>query len=567
MNLETLTDSVVSDTAASLPLFLPELILGGTILVLLLVRVFPVLEKIPPLLLALVGTGLAFGSALAGTGGVAEPVAPQGLFSQLLVYDSFTLFFRCLLLGFALLFCLLTWISRLSDREDHTDFYALVLGATLGMLLMASANHLLMVFLAVEMASVPSYVLAGILKGRRHSSEAALKYAVYGAGAAGIMLYGISLIAGLLGTAHLPTIAARLVELDLPTMIATGTGEETLRVLALGGLMILVGLAFKLSAFPFHFWCPDVFEGASAEINAFLSVASKAAALALLVRVAVGFGFVGPVEPPPREVAQGVFNVADPAAAPQAETPLPAVAEEPPQSAVARLQPVRTFAVLLLALISAVTCTFGNLAAYGQSNVKRMLAYSTIAHAGYMMMPVAAALAVAGTNPVLARASISALTFYIALYLFMNLGAFAIVAFLRNAMQSEQMDDYAGLIARCPATVVCFSIILVSLIGLPPFAGFIGKFSIFAVLMEVGGPVMITLLVIAGLNTAVSVVYYLRLVKVMTIDPEPDSRGPVALPLAPTAYTLAVTLPVVVFGVWFDALYRFAESASRHLFS
>ena len=154
------------------------------------------------------------------------------------------------------------------------------------MCLMASANHLMTVFLGVEMASVPSYVLAGILKGRRRASEAALKYAVYGAGAAGVMLYGISLLAGLLGTAHLPTIAAKLAAMDIPGDGRRGEGGGTLMVLVLAGLMIMVGLAFKLSAVPFHFWCPDVFEGASAEVDAFLSVASKAAAMALLVRVA-----------------------------------------------------------------------------------------------------------------------------------------------------------------------------------------------------------------------------------------------------------------------------------------
>ena len=156
--------------------------------------------------------------------------------------------------------------------------------ATVHMCLMASANHLLMVFMAIEMASVPSYVLAGMLKGRRQGSEAALKYAIYGAGTAGVMLYGISLVCGLVGIAHLPTMAILLAE-QLPTF---ESGE--LMVLSLGGLMLGVGLAFKLSAVPFHFWCPDVFHGACAEVNSFLSVTSKAAALALLVRVAIGIG-------------------------------------------------------------------------------------------------------------------------------------------------------------------------------------------------------------------------------------------------------------------------------------
>ena len=187
------------------------------------------------------------------------------IFTGMLVYDNFTVFFRGVLLLFGVLFIVFTRISGIPDRDDAADFYTLSLGATLGMMLMASANHLLIIFLGVEMASVPSYVLAGMLKGRRRSSEAALKYSVYGAGAAGVMLYGISLLAGVLGSCHLPTMALRL-----STLTAPGTIDPNYMVLVLGGLMVMVGLAFKLSAVPFHFWCPDVFEGASAEVNAFL---------------------------------------------------------------------------------------------------------------------------------------------------------------------------------------------------------------------------------------------------------------------------------------------------------
>src|SRR6266404_2074757 len=203
------------------------------------------------------------------------------------------LLFRGLLMFFAVVFVVLTLISGIPDREDAPDFYSLVLGATLGMCIMASANHLLTIFLGVEMASVPSYALAGMLKGRRKSSEAALKYSIYGARTAGIMLYGISLLAGVLGSCHLPTMANNLAQ-----FVESGTIGDRTMVLVLGGLMVMVGLAFKLSAVPFHFWCPDVFEGASAEVNAFLSVASKAAALALLVRVVIGFGTL-PDQPRP----------------------------------------------------------------------------------------------------------------------------------------------------------------------------------------------------------------------------------------------------------------------------
>ena len=198
-------------------------------------------------------------------------------------------------------------------------------------------------------------------------------------------------------------------------------------VLTLGGLMLMVGVAFKLSAVPFHFWAPDVFEGATAEVAAFLSVASKAAALGLLVRLATGFAYPSGLAFPESSLPR------DPAAI---------------ATAVAALAPVRQYIVVLISVLAAVTCTFGNLAAYGQTNMKRLLAYSTIAHAGYMMMPVAAAVSLLGdaTTMDAARDAVSALIVYIGIYLFMNLAAFAIVAFLRNAIHSEEIADYAGLI-------------------------------------------------------------------------------------------------------------------------
>ncbi len=211
----------------------------------------------------------------------------------MLVYDGMTVYFRALLMLFLVLFVLFTRISGVPDRDAAADIYPLVLGSTLGMCLMVEANHLLIVFLGIEMASVPSYVLAGMLKGRRRSSEAALKYAVYGAGTAGIMLYGISLLGGVLDSYHMPTMAAQLGEL-LAADPSRTLGADKPLVLMIGGLMLMVGLAFKLSAVPFHFWCPDVFEGATAEVDAFLSVASKAAALALLVRVVFGLGTLPP---------------------------------------------------------------------------------------------------------------------------------------------------------------------------------------------------------------------------------------------------------------------------------
>jgi NADH-quinone oxidoreductase subunit N len=299
VDFQSLVTGLQSNTLDSLALFRPELAICATIVLMLLVRLFNVGQKLDPVWLALAGSIAAFWFALPEGGlGKLGDVGRHEIFTGMLVYDSLTVYFRMFLLAFAIWFIVLVRMTGLADKQDGQDFYSLLLGATLGMCLMASANHLMTVFLAVEMASVPSYVLAGILKGRRRSSEAALKYAVYGAGAAGVMLYGISLLAGLLGTAHIPTIAVKLAAMDIPAM-AAGEGGGSLMVLALAGLMIMVGLAFKLSAVPFHFWCPDVFEGASAEVDAFLSVASKAAAMALLVRVALGVS----VAPPTQDMA------------------------------------------------------------------------------------------------------------------------------------------------------------------------------------------------------------------------------------------------------------------------
>jgi NADH-quinone oxidoreductase subunit N len=565
---------------SSLAAFLPELLLCATILAMLFVRLFSLGKYVNAFYIALPGTlaALYFAASLGGLLGDAGGAGMHSgermeIFTGMLVYDSFSVFIRAALLLFVVLFLVFTKISGIPDHDDGPDIYSLVLGATLGMCLMATANHLLMVFLAVEMASVPSYVLAGLMKGRRKASEAALKYAVYGAGAAGVMLYGISLLAGLLNTAHLPTMALVLSE-KIHTL---GTSEQL--VLVFGALLISVGIAFKLSAVPFHFWCPDVFEGATAEVNAFLSVASKAAALALLVRVVLGLGMIAPhshlpgartaaISKPTVEKTAAIFNVSD--------EPAQAGERHSPVDRSAALLPVRDFTGKLIALFAILTCTFGNLAAYGQTNIKRLLAYSTIAHAGYMIMAVAALIALAGVNTASAREAAAALAIYIGVYLFMNLGAFAVVAFLRNAMRSEEIADYAGLIRRCPLTVICFASILFSLIGLPPLAGFFGKFAIFASLADGysilkgsgTGFYLMLLLVVGGINTAISLFYYLRVVKVMTIDPEPPDRPPFAysdVSLA-GAYLWLITLPTLALMIYPGALNALATAAAEHLF-
>jgi NADH-quinone oxidoreductase subunit N len=579
VSFQALIDSLTNDTVrVSLPLFRPELIICATIVVMLLVRIFRFGYKIDPFWFALAGAAIAFYYALP-SGGVQAlgDIHRQEIFTGMLVYDSMTAFFRLFLLFFAFWFVILVRITGLADKQDGQDFYTLLLGATLGMCIMASANHLMTVFLGVEMASVPSYVMAGIIKGRRRASEASLKYAVYGAGAAGVMLYGISLLAGLVGSAHLPTIAKHLAAMDIPGMIARGEGGTTIMVLVLAGLMISVGLAFKLSAVPFHFWCPDVFEGASAEVDAFLSVASKGAAMALLVRVAIGVSTIGsPAATPPTaahilpaHVAAYQRSTGEPGRTgtrvPATEVAAAAVVPSAAKTT-ASLSPVRKFIVLLLAIMAAVTCTFGNLAAYGQTNIKRLLAYSTIAHAGYMIMAVAAAVQLAGNNIIGAREAVAALLFYLAVYVFMNLGAFSIVAFLRNAMGTEEIADYAGLIRSAPFTSVALTTILVSLIGMPPLVGFVGKFAIFSALVDARENwVMIALLVIAGINTAISLVYYLRVAKVVCIDPEPADRGPVSIGFVPVVYVLVIAVPVLLYGILPGRILEIAHAATQQL--
>lgn len=514
--LINLSDSMSLD----LPAFLPELVLCGTIVLMLIFRLFSRFDQKHMGWVALVLSGYALiVSIVQWQGGIydSRPTGVQALelFSGMLVYDNLTIFLRMFLLAFAVLLIWLCLMTGIPDREDSADFFCLVLGATLGMMIMASANHLLMIFMGVEMASLPSYALAGFLKGRRQSSEAALKYVVYGGGAAGIMLYGISLLAGRFGTGYLPDVAGFMAANPLDPLVLLGT------------LFVLIGVGFKLAAVPFHFWCPDVFEGASAEVAAFLSVASKGAALAMLARIVLALGGL---------------------AGPQLD---PQVWER-----------VTPYLVPVLAVFAAVTVTFGNLAAYTQTNLKRLLAYSTIAHAGFMMLGLAT----------MTRDGVAAVLVYLVVYLFMNLGAFAVVAFLRNVTGSEDMRDFRGLIRRAPVLVVTLAVFLLSLLGIPPLAGFAAKFQIFSALFDagrnygspaVGQPglsnVMYALLLIGGLNTVLSLFYYLKPLKIMILDkPLEEVEGrpsePLPIPWLPNLYAGLLAFVILAVGIFWGPL-------------
>ncbi|MBI3822853.1 MAG: NADH-quinone oxidoreductase subunit N [Planctomycetes bacterium] len=505
--------------------FLPELVLCGAIVLLLLIRLLPRYDHLHMGWIAFVLTSaVCYLACLQWMHYPAyDPRMDSGqvigtstnLFGGMLIYDNFTVFVKIFLYAFVSLVILLTLLTGIPDRDDSADFYCLLLGATLGMILMASSNHLLMVFLSIEMASVPSYALAGFLKGRRQSSEAALKYVVYGGGASGVMLYGISLLAGRFDSGYLPTVVREI-----------GAGNTLADpVVIMGITFLLAGIGFKLASVPFHFWCPDVFEGAAAEVGAFLSVASKGAAIALLARIVLGIGGLS---------GDGAFPAWSKAA---------------------------DYLVPVLAIFAVATTTFGNLAAYGQTNLKRLLAYSTIAHAGFMMMGLAT----------MTRDGAGAVLFYLVAYFFMNLGAFAVVAFMRNLNNGhEDLAYYRGFVYRSPLLVVMLGVFLLSLLGIPPLVGFTAKFQIFAVLYEasqeyarIGKPhlswTMLAVLLAGGLNTVISLFYYVKVLKVMAIEKtlEEVEDRPVETKPAPvlqSIYATALALAIVVLGLAWNPL-------------
>ena len=516
MAFSQLIDQLISDTTgSSLSYFGAELWLSGTIVVMLLCRLFSIDRFVPVFLVGMIG---ALGAAWSSYCQFSEIIGLQEEFSStfftgLLVQDLFSVYFRVFLTLFLILTIALTVLTGIPDNEDSPDFYSLLFGATIGMMIMASANNLLMLFLGVEMASVPSYVMVGFLKGRKPSSEAALKYVVYGAGAAGVMLYGISLIAGVLGTGDMSLLSDRL-RIVAEGGIA-GLGDPEVRTVALGVMLVMVGLAFKLSLVPFHFWCPDAFEGASAEVGGFLSVASKAGAFGLLVRFCVALS--------------GGESSAE----------------------------LMTAFGIALGVIAIITTTFGNLAAYAQSNIKRLLAYSTIAHAGYMLMAVSAMLVMQNSDQAAGMGehinkSIGGLLYYLAVYLFMNLGAFAVVALARNYTFSEEIDSYKGLVSQSPMLCICMMICFFSLVGMPPFGGFFAKLMIFASVYKAADVhwSMYVVLAFGGLNTVFSLVYYIRVLKTMFLDERPADARQVSLPSVEGSYVFLLALFVLLLGTF-----------------
>ncbi|MFW6232744.1 MAG: NADH-quinone oxidoreductase subunit N [Bacteroidota bacterium] len=446
------------------------------------------------------------GYFLIGQSGQNEPV-----FSMMLTVDPFADFFKWLILLSSLVVVLMSFLSKeLNDGgRSMGEYYTLILGMAVGMFLLAGATNLIMIYLAIETMSLSSYVLTGYTKEVKRASEASLKYVIFGSLASGIMIYGISIIFGLTGSLNLYEINAFI----------NAEGLSNLAVIT-SGIMILVGIAYKISAVPFHFWTPDVYEGAPIPITAYLSIASKAAGFAVLIRF-LKITYIDPALSAEEVWTLNIFGGLD-----------------WPE---------------LIGILSVITMTFGNLVALWQTNAKRMLAYSSIAHAGYMLMGVA----------VMTDAGILGVLVYFLTYLIMNLGAFYVILLIANKTGSEELDDYTGLGYRAPALGVAMTIFLVSLTGLPPTVGFIGKFFLFAAVIDAG---WIWLAVIGVLNSVVALFYYVKIFRNMWVRGVEASDEKLSYSPAAQVLLYALAIPALYFGIFYSPIVAWAENSVKIFF-
>jgi NADH-quinone oxidoreductase subunit N len=424
---------------------------------------------------------LALVGVLAAAGGTLRTSNNPGLaFGQSIAADHFSFYFFYLFLLVAALTVLgsINYLER--DSIQHGEFYALLLLGTAGMCFMASSYDLIMVFIGLEISSISTYILAGFKRRDALANEASLKYFLLGSFATAFFLYGIAFVYGLTGTTNLLELSGRLAHPAEWTMLAR---------VAL--LLMFVGLAFKLSTVPFQIWTPDVYQGAPAPVTAFLSVGPKAAAFAVLLRILLG----------------GLSSAGS-----------------------------TSFWIIWGSAI--LTMCLGNLAALWQTNIKRLLAYSAIAHAGYVLVGVAAG----------SHEGTAAVLFYLTAYALMNVGAFVLVAHLAgNGELSTQIDDYIGLAYVRPGTTACLTVFLVSLAGFPTTAGFFGKFFLFRAAIHSH---LIGLTITALLNSVISVYYYFRIVVAMYMREGDTRASTAALPLA-----LRAAMAVSVLGIFYLGLF------------
>lgn len=408
---------------------------------------------------------------------------PVNLFSGLLIHDGISEFFRWAILLVSALFILISVGYRDIDKDSEGEYYFFILVITAAMMLAVSSNNLMMIYLTLESISIISYVLVGYLKHDRLSAEAGIKYFLFGALSTGITLYGISLMYGIFGTLDLAGIGQHM-------HLAAGNFP----ILLIACIFVFTGIAFKCSLVPFHMWTPDVYQGAPTPVAGFLSVGTKAVGFAFLLRI---------------------FFIC--------------------------FEGIAVMWVPVALCIGVVTMTLGNCMAIGQTNMKRLLAYSTIAQAGYIMV----ALSVPGGE------GIQAALLYIFIYVLMNLAAFGAVMSAAHCFKCESIDDFAGLFQRDRLTAICLTVALLSLAGLPPLAGFIAKFFVLGSLIKTG---FLGIAVIMVINSVIAMFYYLKIVRVMFMQ-EPQKTS--AACAAPPALALAVSLTVaanVFLGLWPQSL-------------
>ncbi|MBM2825179.1 MAG: NADH-ubiquinone oxidoreductase chain [Dehalococcoidales bacterium] len=482
-----------------LELFIPELSLLVFAIAVILLDLF-IRRKGLLAIVSLVGLVVAAVFTIAMWGG-----GSRALFNNMLVVDKFALFFKLLFLVTAALVILASTDYVFKFRRFQGEYYALVLLSTLGMMLMAATTELISIYLALELASISLYVLVGFLKDAK-SSEASLKYLLLGAIASALLLYGMALLFGITGTTQLGEIARAIREMSLPTILSNPA-------LALSMVLLIAGFGFKIAAVPFHMWVPSVYEGAPTPITAYLSVGSKAAGFAIILRVfASAFGL-----PVWLSLNWG----------------------------------------FVLAVLAAIGMTLGNVTALPQTNIKRMLGYSSIAQAGYLMV----GLATAGVAPAAAAMGQSGVLFFLASYTVANLGAFIAIIAISNKLDSDLIQDYSGVSKRAPLLALALTLCLISLIGMPPAAGFMAKFYIFSGAMQSG---LLWLVIIAVVNSVISAYYYLRVVKVMWFG-EPASTEKMPSSGALRLALALACLGVLLLGIIPGTMMNLAQAAARML--
>jgi NADH-quinone oxidoreductase subunit N len=451
--------------------------------------------------------------------GLVRKVGAQTGFYDMIVVDNYAVVFKLMFLIGAALSILLSIKYLEVEGEQRGEYYSLILFSVVGMMFMASAVDLLSLFISLELMAVAVYILVGYLKRDRKSNEASMKYFLLGAFSSGVLLYGISMIYGLTGTTNLAGIAKALPIVAVTNWAPLGT-EADMRYFALLAMVLMAaGMFFKVAAVPFHMWAPDAYEGAPTSITAFMSVAVKAASFAMFGRLFL-YGL-----PDLRTALAGDAALNIPG--------LPGWA-------------------VLLGVVAAITMVWGNLAALTQQNTKRLLAYSSISHAGYTLLGL-----VAGNER-----GYTGFIIYLFIYTIMNLGVFGcIIALRRRGIAGDRMEDFNGLMRKAPWLTVMMTIFLLSLGGIPPTAGFIGKLYLFMGLIETGNPWMVRLAILAVLMSAVSLYYYIRFIRAMYIEPETEAQPVRVAPSLQAALAVAVLL-VIFIGVYPQPLIRITQKAA-----